>query len=86
MTDLEKVDEQLLRKILSAHPKTPTELLYLELGAIPVRFILMSRRINYLWYLIHDKEGSLLKTFLKLNVTNPLKEIGFLLSKKIWPI
>ena len=73
VTDLEKVDEQLLRKILSAHPKTPTELLYLELGAIPVRFILMSKRINYLWYLIHDKEGSLLKTFFEAQCDQPIK-------------
>ena len=73
VTDLEKVDENLLRKILSAHPKTPTELLYLELGAIPVRFTLMSRRINYLWYLIHDKEGSLLKTFFEAQCDQPVR-------------
>ena len=73
VTDLEKVDEQLLRKILSAHPKTPTELLYLELGAIPVRFTLMSRRINYLWYLIHDKDGSLLKTFFEAQCDQPIR-------------
>ena len=73
VTDLEKVDEQLLRKILSAHSKTPTELLYLELGAIPVRFTLMSRRINYLWYLMHDKEGSLLKTFFEAQCEEPVK-------------
>ena len=73
VTDLEKVDEQLLRKILSAHPKTPTELLYLELGAIPVRFSLMSRRINYLWYLINDKEGSLLKTFFEAQCDQPIR-------------
>ena len=73
VTDLEKVDEQLLRKILSAHPKTPTELLYLELGAIPVRFKLMSRRINYLWYLIHDEEGSLLKNFFEAQCEQPTR-------------
>ena len=73
VTDLEKVDEQLLRKILSAHPKTPTELLYLELGAIPVRFTLMSRRINYLWYLIHDEEGSLLKNFFEAQCEQPTR-------------
>ena len=73
VTDLEKVDEQLLRAILSTHPKTPIELLYLELGAIPVRFTLMSRRINYLWYLIHNKEGSLLKTFFEAQCDQPIR-------------
>ena len=44
VTRLEAVDEALLRKIFSAHSKTPKELLYLESGNIPVRFILMTRR------------------------------------------
>lgn len=73
VTDLEKVDEQLLRKILSAHSKTPIELLYLELGAIPVRFMLKSRRINFLWYLLHDKEGSLLKNFFQAQCEQPIR-------------
>ena len=73
ITDLETVDEQLLRKILSAHSKTPKELMYLELGALPVRFILMSRRINFLWYLINDKEGSLLKRFFKAQCDQPIR-------------
>ena len=73
VTDIEKVDEQLLRSILSAHPKTPIELLYLDLGAIPVRYILMSRRINYLWYLLHNEEGSLLKTFFLTQLEQPTR-------------
>ena len=73
ITDLETVDEQLLRKMLSAHSKTPKELLYLELGALPVRFILMSRRINFLWYLINDKEGSLLKRFFEAQCDQPIR-------------
>ena len=73
VTDLETVDEQLLRAILSAHPKTPIELLYLELGVIPVRFILMSRRMNFLWYLIHDKEESLLKNFFQAQCDQPTR-------------
>ena len=58
---------------MSAHPKTPIELLYLELGAIPVRFVIMSRRINFLWYLLHDKEGSLLKNFFQAQCEQPIK-------------
>ena len=62
-----------MRKNLSAHSKTPKELLYLELGALPVRFILMSRRINFLWYLINDKEESLLKRFFKAQCDQPIR-------------
>ena len=45
---LEKVDEALLRGLLSAHSKTPLEALYLESGCIPIRFIIKSRRLMYL--------------------------------------
>ena len=45
---LEKVDEQLLRRILSAHSKTAIPALYLELGCVPIRFLVMQRRIGFL--------------------------------------
>ena len=45
---LEKVDEALLRGVLSAHPKIPIEALYLETKSVPIRFIIASRRIMYL--------------------------------------
>ena len=49
ISDLEFVDEELIRNIFSidqvkAHSKTPLELFYLETGSIPnIRYILMSR-------------------------------------------
>ena len=45
MIVMEKVDEALLRGLLSAHSKTPLEALYLETNSVPFRFILKSRRI-----------------------------------------
>ena len=45
---LEKVDEALLRGILTAHPKIPIEALFLETKSIPIRYILASHRIMYL--------------------------------------
>ena len=50
---LEEVDESLLRNILKAHSKTPIEALYLELDCLPLRFHLMSRRLNFLHYILH---------------------------------
>ena len=44
---LEKIDEQLLRKILKAPSKTPKEMLFLELGCVPLRLILRSKRMNF---------------------------------------
>ena len=43
---LEQIDEILLRKLLNAHSKTPLEALYLELGCLPLRYIIKARRIN----------------------------------------
>ena len=70
---LEDVDEQMLRKLLFAHSKTPIELLYLETGSIPIRFILMSRRLNFLHYILHEDEKSLIYQFLMAQSENPGK-------------
>ena len=70
---LEKVDEELLRKIFHAHSKTPLELLYLESGSIPIRFILMSRRLNFLWYILNENEETLISKFFTAQVNKPVK-------------
>ena len=43
---LETVDEHLLRLLISPHSKKPLEFLFLESGAIPIRFILACRRMQ----------------------------------------
>ena len=70
---LEVVDESLLRKVFSAHSKTPKELLYLESGNIPVRYIIKSRRLNFLWYILNEDENSLLRRFFVAQCDNPVK-------------
>ena len=42
---LETVDEHLLRSLVNGHSKTSLEFLYLEAGAIPIRFIISRRRL-----------------------------------------
>ena len=73
ISNLEKIDENLLRKILSAHSKTPKEMLYLETGNIPIRFILKGRRLNFLWYILNEDEDSLLYSFFKAQCENPVR-------------
>ena len=58
---LEKVDEALLRCILSAHSKTPLDALYLESGTVPLRFIIKSRRLMYLHNLLQKSENEMIK-------------------------
>ena len=45
---LERVDEHLLRSLVKDHSKLPKEFLYLEAGAVPIRFIISSRRLLFL--------------------------------------
>ena len=71
--ELETVDEILLRKIFSAHSKTPKEALYLESGNVPIRYILMARRVNFLHYIMNEEESSLLKSFFNAQVKSPVK-------------
>ena len=53
----EKIDEQHLRFLVNSHSKTAREFLYLELGTIPIRYILVARRINFLQTILkRDKE------------------------------
>ncbi len=55
ITQFERVEQGMIRAVLSAHSKTPVECLYLEIGIIPLRFHLMSRRILY-YHTILDRE------------------------------
>ena len=52
---LEQTDEKLLRIILNCSSQVTTEMLSLELGLLPVRFIIKLRRIIYLQHLLKQK-------------------------------
>ena len=68
---LEKVDEAFLRKLFSSQVSTPREALYLESGNIPIRFVLMSRRLNFLHYMLNEDEDSLIRSVLIAQIENP---------------
>ena len=58
---LESVDEQYMRGLLNANRMTNKALLYLELGVVPIRYIIKARRLNFLHYILSQKEESLIK-------------------------
>ena len=60
ISKLEEVDKILLRKIQKAHTKTPVESLYLELGVLPLNYIMKCRRIMYLHYILTQDKKELL--------------------------
>ena len=70
---LEMVDEHLLRLLVKGHSKTPLEFLYLEVGAIPIRFIISSRRILYLQTILQRPDKELIKRVYNAQKTNTVK-------------
>ena len=72
IVSFEKLDENLLRCLLGAHSKTPLEMLYLESGATPIRFVLANRRLNYLQTILKREDEELTKRVLKAQIESPL--------------
>jgi hypothetical protein len=68
---LEKVDEALLRGLLNAHAKVPLEALHLETGTIPVRYILKSRRLCYLYNILKKDSEELVKEVYEAQKVSP---------------
>ena len=69
--ELEKLDNILLRKFLQVGNSVPTAMLHLELGTLPIRFILTTRRLMFLHYILQEDEESLLFSFLLAQMEDP---------------
>ena len=70
---LETVDEHLLRSLVKGHSKTPIEFLYLEAGAIPIRYIISSRRLIYHQCILKRNDQELTKRIYSEQKRNPNK-------------
>ena len=79
---LEQSDESFLRKFLEVGKCCPKEMLYLETGSLPLRFIIMTRRLMYFHYLLNENEDSLVHKFLKTQIESPSKNDWILLIEK----
>ena len=40
---------------------------------MPINYILKSRRLNFLWYLLNEKDDSMLKEFFRAQCESPVK-------------
>ena len=83
---LELVDEHLIRSLVSAHSKTAIEFLYLETGAMPIRFIIMCRRMIYLQTLLKRSNSELTKRIYLAQKQNPNKGDFYCLVMKDFEI
>ena len=71
ITQLEYVDNQLLRFIVSGHAKVPVEFLFLETRSKPIRFVITSRRLNYLKQIWDREDSELIKRLYKAQQSSP---------------
>ena len=79
---LEILDNILLRKFLSAHSKVATEILFYDLGVYPLRFYIVSKRVNFLHYVLNRPESDLTKQFLLTQEAHPVKNDWTITVKK----
>ena len=70
---LEQADEALLRRILEVSQGCPKEMLYLELGCMPIRFTIMMRRIMFLHYMLQEDPNCLIQRVLQAQISQPSK-------------
>ena len=79
---LEAVDEHLLRSLVGAHSKTPLEFLFLEAGAIPIRFLISCRRMVYLQTIVKRPDHELTKQVYLAQKRSPTQGDFYNLVKK----
>ena len=70
-----------MRTILSAHSKIPTEFLYLETGALPVKYVITSRRLNYLKHIHMQNDHELVKRVYQAQRDDPKRGDWWELAK-----
>ena len=58
---LEQVDRIFFRRLFQVPNCTAIEAFYLETSSIPIRFIIIGRRLLYLWDILHKKENELVR-------------------------
>ena len=52
------------RKLFNLPKSSPKEGMYIESGKMPIRFIVMMRRLMYYWHVLHKDEDELLHRFM----------------------
>ena len=61
LEELEKPDIILLRKLLSLSGNPSKVFMQLEMGVIPVKFVIMQKRINFLHYILNQDINSMIR-------------------------
>ena len=68
---LEQIDEMWMRNLFECSRNVPKDLLYLELGLIPISYIIKGRKQMFLHHILQQKEDSLLHRFFMAQMKSP---------------
>ena len=79
---LETVDNMLHRRILECPRSTKTSILHLELGTLPIRYLVKSCRLLFLQYLLKQEKESLMYKFFEAQSKWPQKGDWISMVKK----
>ena len=70
---LEKIDRMFMRRVFDCPISTPIESYYLETSTVPVKYILMGRRLMYLWTILQKSEKELVRKVYNTQKLFPVK-------------
>ena len=70
---LEKLDRDFFRKLFKSGAATPIESFYLATHTMPLRFIIVGRRLMFYWSILQKSESELVRSFLTAQELNPVK-------------
>ena len=70
---LEMCDKFFMRKIFNCVSTTPTEAYYLETNSLPLRFVIIARRLMYYWTIITKPAKELVQQVFQTQKLSPVK-------------
>ena len=71
---LEKANNHLRRQILKGRSKTSIEMLYLETGILPIKYIIISRRLSFLKHILNQNDHELIAKVNSAQKRKPTKD------------
>ena len=73
MEEIDRIDIMFMKKLFNAKNNVAKEIYYLESGKLPAKFILISRRLNFLRHIINSDKNGLLFKFYSIQKDCPVK-------------
>ena len=79
----ERREEENMKLLVETQKSVPLHLLYLDLGHLPARYLVKGNIVIYMHYLLQQKTGSMLFTFLSAQQKEPKRGGWFSYTQKV---